>query len=358
MVRSAFSELQPLQHIRHELIKINMIKQCVTIFAFLSISITMIAQDIGRYEILGAVSGIKDSTVLYLEFEDNNDKVLDSVFIANSKFKFEGRLRSKVVHALIKTHNYSDYKFFWLENATLKFNAEKGKFRQAGISGSKVQEEQNELDLLTNALSHKKRMEQEKKFISEHPNSIISAYMLSVYSSTWGKDTTAILYSKLADELKATSYGKDISDFVLLNKNLKVEDKYVDFSQEDTQGKQVKLSDFNGKIVLLEFWGSWCGPCRTENPELVKVYTEFKDKGFEILGVGAETKREVWLNAVSKDKLAWTNVTDLKGDKNKAALIYGISYYPSNFLIDETGTIVAKDLKSDKLRQKLKEMLK
>ena len=180
---------------------------------------------------------------------------------------------------------------------------------------------------------------------------------MSVYSSTWGKDTTTVLYSKLSDELKKSPYGKNIFEFISLNKNLTIGDKYVDFSQADTKNKLVKISDFNGKIVLLEFWGSWCGPCRESNPELVKVYNEFKDKGFEIFGVGAETKKEVWLKAVEKDKLTWTNVTDFRGDRNRAALMYGVSYYPTNFLIDKTGTIIARDLKADKLREKLTDLL-
>lgn len=131
----------------------------------------------------------------------------------------------------------------------------------------------------------------------------------------------------------------------------------MDFSQTDAKNNLVKLSDFHGKIVLLEFWGSWCGPCRESNPELVKIYNEFKNRGFEILGVGAETSRDVWLKAIEKDKLTWTNITDLKGDKNTVALMYGVSYYPTNFLIDKKGNIIARDLQGDKLRKMLKQIL-
>lgn len=213
------------------------------------------------------------------------------------------------------------------------------------------------MDQLLKTVSEKEKTSQEKLYVRKNPNSIISAHILSVYGSTWGKDTTTVLYNRLSDELKNSSYGKSIHNFISLNKDIKIGDKYIDFSQEDTQNKLAKLSDFTGKIVLLEFWGSWCGPCRKSNPELVKIYNEFKAKGFEIFGVGAETKREIWLKAIEHDKLTWTNVTDLKGDKNEAALIYGVSYYPTNFLIDKTGTIIARDLKGDKLRRKLKELL-
>lgn len=310
-----------------------------------------------KYEIIGSVKGLTTNTTLFLEFTDKNDKILDSTYVIGENFIFKGQLKSKAVNAIIKTRNYSDYKFFWLENSTIGFNAEKGKFRESNITGSKTQDEQNGLDQLLKTVSEKEKTSQERRYVREHPNSIISAYILSVYSSTWGKDTTTVLYNRLSDELKNSSYGKSIANFISLNKDIKIGDKYIDFSQEDTQNKIVKISDFTDKIVLLEFWGSWCGPCRKSNPELVKIYNEFRDKGFEIFGVGAETKRELWIKAIEKDKLTWTNVTDLKGDKNEAALIYGVSYYPTNFLIDKTGTIIARDLKGDKLRKKLKELL-
>jgi peroxiredoxin len=311
----------------------------------------------GNYEIKGTAKGISDNTLLYLEFTDENEKILDSALVVGEQFTFKGQLKSKAVNAILKTFNYSNYKFFWMENANMTFKGEKGKFREAIITGSKTQAEQDALIESTKSLSDKQRMIKEKQFIQERPNSIISAYVLSVYASTWGKDSTAKLFNAFSDELKKTTYGKSISDFIALNKNVKIGDQFVDFSQEDTQNNIIKLSDFKGKVVLLEFWGSWCAPCREANPELVKIYNEFKDKGFEILGVGAETKRETWLKAIEKDKLTWPNVTDLKGDKNMAALIYGVSYYPTNFLIDKTGTIIARDLQGNKLRSKLKELL-
>jgi peroxiredoxin len=139
---------------------------------------------------------------------------------------------------------------------------------------------------------------------------------------------------------------------------VKVGDKYVDFTEPNIEGKNVSLSDFNGKIVLLEFWGTWCGPCREGNPELAKIYNEYKNSGFEILGVASDSDKEFWIKSVKDDSLTWQNVCDLKGDRNKAALIYGISYYPSNFLIDRNGIIVAKDLRGEALRSKLLEILK
>lgn len=310
-----------------------------------------------QFEIVGTAKGFKDNTLLYLEFTDGYDKIVDSAYVVNESFFFKGKIKSDIVYALIKTQNYSDYKFLWIEKGKIQFEAKKRDFRKATITGSKTQDQQNKLNLLLENVSETEKTNQEKLFIKENPRSIISAHILSVYSSTWGKDTTTFLYNMLSDSLKNTTYGESILDFITLNRNVKIGDRYVDFSQTDAKNNLVKLSDFHGKIVLLEFWGSWCGPCRESNPELVKIYNEFKNRGFEILGVGAETSRDVWLKAIEKDKLTWTNVTDLKGDKNTVALMYGVSYYPTNFLIDKKGNIIARDLQGDKLRKMLKQIL-
>lgn len=194
-------------------------------------------------------------------------------------------------------------------------------------------------------------------FIIDHPNSIISAHVLSVYASAWGKDTVSMLYKGLSENIKQSSYGKDVAEFISLNKNPKVGDRYVDFTQKNTKGVDVSLSDFAGKVILLNFWGSWCGPCRENNVGLVKLYKEFKDQGFVIFGVAADGGKKEWLDAIAKDQMTWPNVTDFNGPKNKAALAYGIYKFPTNYLIDRKGILVAMDLYGDALRTRVKEML-
>jgi thiol-disulfide isomerase/thioredoxin len=326
----------------------------IAVFAFIVTNLS--GQN--RYEIIGTAKGLSDNTVLFLELiGEKSINSLDSTFVTGEKFVFKGEIKSEAAYCLIRTRNFSDYKFFWVENKPIIFNAVKGNFREALISGSNTQDEQNRLNTLTHSLPEKDRKNIELQFIREHPKSIISAHLLSVYCTDWGKETISGLFNTLSNELKSTSYGIAISKFLSLNKDIRIGGKYVDFSQEDTGNKVVKLSDFSDKVVLLEFWGSWCGPCRKSNPELVRIYNEYKDKGFEIFGVGAETKRQFWLKAIEEDKLTWTNVTELKGDKNEASLIYGVSYYPTNFLIDRTGTIVGRDLEGEKLRKALQDLL-
>ena len=308
------------------------------------------------YRIIGAVTGFADSTLLYLgDVTDGSFKKIDSTYIMGGKFLFTGSLKTKAMHAGIRTADFSSRTYFWLENATIHFTAEKEKFREAIVRGSKTQDENMQLRAALKDLKDTRK--EEMKFVRNNPSSIISAYILSVYASVWGKDTAQMLYNPFSNEIKNTFYGQKVKEFITLNKEIKIGGPFADFAQNDTKGKLRKLSDLKGKVILLEFWGSWCGPCRKGNPELVKIYNEYNQKGFEIFGVAADSNKEDWLDAVTTDGLPWINVCDLNGDKNKAALIYGVSYYPTNWLIDRSGKIVARDVTGDALREKLKELL-
>lgn len=129
-----------------------------------------------------------------------------------------------------------------------------------------------------------------------------------------------------------------------------------DFTMNDEEGNPKKLSDFRGQIVLVDFWASWCGPCRKENPNVVKMYNKYKEKGFEILSVSLDKDKNRWLNAIEKDKLTWSHVSDLKGWKNEAALLYGVRSIPETILLDSEGKIIARKLRGPMLEQKLAEI--
>lgn len=312
------------------------------------------------FEIIGDVSGFPDSIYIKLwDFSTGSNVLMDSAQIINGKFNFKGAITSgkEYQNVGIMTADFRNIKTFWLENKQIHFKAEKGKFQEALITGSSMQDEANKLaGLLKNSQGNDKAVL--VSYIQSHPNSIYSGNLLKIYCTSWGKDTASMLFNGLTSRVKESEFGKSIQEYLALAKDIKVGDRYADFTLPNINNKDVSLSSYQNKYVLLDFWGSWCGPCRKENPNLVALYAAYKDKGFEILGVSIETSKKAWLKAVEEDKITWECVSDLKGDNNKAALIYGTHYYPTNYLIDPNGIIIAKDLRGDALKLKLAELLR
>lgn len=301
----------------------------------------------------GQTKGLKDGTTLYLNVDDD---IIDSTQVKNNTFIFNTKLSKSPLQVILRTEDFSQYRFLWLENNNMTFDATNSDFRNAIVTGSKEEDLSQNLSKETESLPRDERLKKDMEFVSKNPNSIHSAYILSVYATTWGKQKTKELFDNFTPNNKETEYGIEIAKYIELNKNPKIGEKYVDFEMTDTNGKIRKLSEFDGKLVLLEFWASNCGPCRKENPNLVKTYEEFKSKGFEVFAVSEDTKKENWLNAIKKDKLPWTQVCDLNR-KNTASLIYGINGIPDNFLIDPNGTIIGRNLRGEKLNEKLNELL-
>jgi peroxiredoxin len=132
----------------------------------------------------------------------------------------------------------------------------------------------------------------------------------------------------------------------------------TEFTQNDQNGKPVKLSSFKGKYVLIDFWASWCRPCRQENPNVVAAYNKYKSKNFTVLGVSLDQDKNSWIQAIAADKLTWTHVSDLKYWSNEVAQLYRIQSIPANLLLDPTGKIIGKDLRGEELLQKLASILK
>jgi len=302
----------------------------------------------------GTTNGIENGTMIYL---DNDNQIIDSTRIENNSFVFNSKLSKSPLRLVLRTKDYSHYRFLWVENKPMTFDATKTDFRNAKVTGSEIEDLNFNHRQKVDSLPRNKRQELEIEFIKANPKSIISASLLSLYSKTWGKEKTKELFDQFSIDNKDSEYGKSISKYIELNKNPKVGEKYVDFEMENINGEMKKISDFNDKIVLLEFWASHCGPCRQENPNLVKTYKKYKPKGFEIYAVSQDTKKTDWLKAIEKDELTWLQVNDLQGRNNLASIIYGINGIPDNFLIDKNGIIVGRNLRGEKLNEKLAELL-
>ncbi len=332
-----------------------MLKTIILFLAAILLLTKMFAQTkVSSYKIEGKVKGFSDGTMLYLNDATGILKQIDSALIHEGKFIFEGKLRGKYLNATISTTDFKDRVYFWIDNGLTNFSAEKGNFFNAVITGTKLQEEQNKLYKLRDTLSNTSAIDY--WFIKNNSTSIIAANTLNEYCNSWGRDTLTTLFKTFPQNVKESVSGKKIKAFITFNRNIKIGDKFVDFTQKDTSNKNIKLSNFKGKIILLDFWGSWCGPCREQNPALIKIYNEFKSTGFEIFGVATEYNKKDWIKAIAADGLPWINVTDLKTSSNKAAIIYGVSGYPTNFLIDRNGTIIGKDIYGEDLRKMLLKM--
>ena len=198
-----------------------------------------------------------------------------------------------------------------------------------------------------------------ESYIRQHPNDELSLYAMNMYSFINRENPLEIksLLLVLGKELQNTEQMMAIKNDAEENEKFLIGAKAPEFTQTDTNGVAVSLASYKGKYVLVDFWASWCKPCRAQNPSLLRLYQKYNDKGFTILGVSLDSKKEAWLKAIHNDKLEWQQVSDLNLWNNAVAKQYKISYVPQNYLLDMNGVIIGKNLNEDELNEVLEKEL-
>lgn len=356
----------------------------LTVFILVLFSCKEETKDHEGFEINGVVQNVQDNTMVYI----SSDEVLDSTLIKDGKFKLTGKLSSpKRAKIFLEEIDLSDW--FWIENSEIAFYASKDDISKTEIEGGPVQEMANihasrsrnevrAIDSLLNSsaineniLTEAKRMEISERintlykkidansqaFIKEYPNTYESVFTLNSKRWIWNKAMVEELFYVMDREMQETSYGKSLERHLKLNINPSVGDKYVDFEQQNAQGDTIKFSEVIGKYTLIEFWASWCIPCRKLYPELKDIYATYQKEGFEIVGVSMDEDKKRWLKAIEDDGLTWVNLTDLMVHESEPFIIYNVIGIPDNLLIDEHGIIVGRNLNMETLKDKIEALV-
>lgn len=339
---------------------------------------------------------------VYISYASQGSRLTDSAAIVKGKYLLKGKIEEPVMARLwVSRDTVIDGKtvalrregmstLLFLEPGTIRMN-HRDSFSNVQVRGSKAQQDYAALDASLKPLNQQlekvyadymesakkkdkdamKRLDdqysdlyaekrrQYKNYVLDHPASPIAVYLINQYAGyDINADSVAPLLAKLPAASQSLPGAQELKRKVEIAQKTAIGKEAMDFVQNDTAGIPVRLSSFRGKYVLIDFWASWCGPCRLENPNVVKAYQKYKDKGFHIVGISLDRENDKprWMKAIHDDGLFWTQLSDLHFWKNAVAVQYGVQAIPQNFLVDPEGKIVGKNLRGAALEKKLEEI--
>ena len=280
-----------------------------------------------------------------------------SFYLENAEMTITGSLDSLSVATITGSKTQDEYTSYLKSNKPLSDEYSKVyiDYQMANRSGDapKVATLEKLADSLQTAITSL-----QKNFVKNNPASFVSPAIL--VSLSYDMDATEIesVLNAMDPKVAATPQMLLLKERVSVMKAVAIGQKAPDFTLNNVDGNPVALSSKIGpKLLLIDFWAGWCGPCRRENPNVVKVYTEFHKKGFDVFGVSLDKTKEEWVKAIANDKLEWTQVSDLQYWNNAAARLYAVNSIPANFLLDEKGIIIGRNLRGEDLYNKVKEVL-
>jgi len=350
-----------------------------------------------KFTINGSVSNLKSDMVYLKEFKDNAAVTIDSAKVIDNKFVFSGvtDITKRCFIFANKTAKRPITEIY-VENTDISIKLDIEKPKDVIITGGKAQAIVNKFRAIQDSLSSSvkvlneryealvpqkevlaEKFKEEVQKIQEEYKTLMDSTKKDekiLIEANFGSVVAADKFRGISRDMKLKEKKEFVNKFtgeaakspsvikakerITILENVQIGKTAPDFTLPTPDGKELALSSFKGKMLIVDFWASWCGPCRRENPNMVKIYNEFHEKGLEILSVSLDEKKEDWIKAIEKDGLVWNHVSDLKGWSSKAAKIYGVQSIPHIVIIDQNGVIIHKDLRGEELTNKLRELLK